>query len=582
MSVSHTDDPTARPPLRLWPGIAMVVLQWIAWGLVPLIWPDAVPVALAGAFLGGVGVVVWWLLFSRAPWIERGLAIVTMAVAYVCTGVLLHESVATGAQGALFALYFGPTVAAPFVAWAVVTRGLGDRLRRTTMVATILLAVGAWTLVRTNGVDGSFDWDWAWRFSDTHESTLAAAGEVGTLTEGEGLAGLEPHWPGFRGPGRDGVVRGVRIESDWQANPPRELWRRPVGPGWSSFAVAGDLLFTQEQRGEDEVVAAYALDSGEPVWMHADRTRFWEAMSGAGPRGTPTVHRGRVHALGATGTLSVLDAATGQLVWARDTVADTEATIPGWGLASSPLVVDGRVVVAVAGRLAAYDAEGGDLLWLGEAHRESYASPHRITLGGSAQILLLTGAGITAVDPATGTTLWEHAWPGFHALQPALTGDGDLLVASSGDMGGVGTRRLSVQRVAGNWEVQERWTSIRLKPYYNDFVVHEGHAYGFDGAILAAMDVANGERTWKGGRYGHGQMLLLADQDLLLVISEEGELVLVSATPDGFREVARYPALQGKTWNHPVLVDDLLLVRNDREMAAFRLELAQDESDGDR
>jgi hypothetical protein len=198
-----------------------------------------------------------------------------------------------------------------------------------------------------------------------------------------------------------------------------------------------------------------------------------------------------------------------------------------------------------------------------------------MTLDGVAQIVLLNGPGAIGVNPSDGSVLWKHSWPGDSIVQPAVLPGGDLLIASgSGLADKTGMARISVSRESGAWVVKERWMSAGLKPYFNDFVVHEGHAFGFDGSILACIDVEDGRRTWKGGRYGHGQFVLLPDQDLLLVLSEEGELALVSAAPDKFTEIARFPALDGKTWNHPVLVGDVLLVRNGQEMAAFRLPLA--------
>jgi hypothetical protein len=152
-------------------------------------------------------------------------------------------------------------------------------------------------------------------------------------------------------------------------------------------------------------------------------------------------------------------------------------------------------------------------------------------------------------------------------VQPGLTAEGDILLTSQEN----GARRIAVNHNASGWSVAERWTSNTLKPYFNDFVIHKGYAFGFDGRILACIDLKNGERKWKGGRYGNGQLVLLPDQDLLLVLSEEGELALVGATPDQFTERAKMTAIQGKTWNHPVLAGDILLVRNAEEMAAFRL-----------
>ncbi len=380
-------------------------------------------------------------------------------------------------------------------------------------------------------------------------------------------------WPGFRGPGRDGVVRGTKIGTDWAAAPPVELWRQPVGPGWSSFAVRGDLLYTQEQRGEDEVVSCYKVSTGEPVWRHRDATRFWESNAGAGPRATPTLSEGRLFTLGATGIVNALNAIDGSVEWSRNAASDTGVQVPGWGFAGSPLVFQDLVVVATAGRLVAYDAATGDPRWMGPKGGWGYSSPHLAKLGGVAQVLLLNGAGVISLSPTDGELLWEHGWRSDGIVQPSLTEEGDLLIGSGSGLAGAasGTLRIAVSRQGGGWNVQERWTSIALKPYFNDFVVHRGHAYGFDGSLLACLDLADGKRIWKGGRYGHGQLVLLPDQDLLLVLSEQGELALVGATPDGFTELARVPALEGKTWNHPVLVDDILLVRNDREMAAFRL-----------
>jgi outer membrane protein assembly factor BamB len=456
---------------------------------------------------------------------------------------------------------------------------------------------------RTGGMSGAGTADIRWRWSPTYEDRLLAqaaeepvaapapaaapaaapAVDAPKAAAPEAAPKSEPatpppivktkpaEWPGFRGPERDDTVRGVTIATDWSSSPPSEMWRRAVGPGWSSFAVNGDLIYTQEQRGGDEVVSCYRKSTGAPVWRHRDKTRFWESNAGAGPRGTPAVVDGRVYALGATGVLNSLDAVTGGVIWSRNAASDTKAKIPYWGISSSPLVVGDIVIVAAGGKLAAYDVATGSPRWSWGGSGGSYSSPHLATIGGVTQVLFLGGPGAIAVDPATGTLLWEHKWEGGAIVQPAITADGDVLVNAISMSGGEGMRRLAVTRSGGAWTAQEKWTTRGLKPYFNDFVVHKGYAYGFDGSILACIDLADGSRKWKGGRYGAGQLVLVADQDLLLLVSEDGELALVSAASDGFKEVARAPALEGKTWNHLVLVRDTILVRNDHEMAAFRV-----------
>jgi outer membrane protein assembly factor BamB len=236
------------------------------------------------------------------------------------------------------------------------------------------------------------------------------------------------------------------------------------------------------------------------------------------------------------------------------------------------LVIDNLVIVATAGELVAYDLATGEPRWFGPDGGSGYSSPHLATIDGVAQVLLLSGTGATSVAPADGKRLWEYPMQsGARIVQPALTADGNVLVH---DGEGSDMHRIAVAHGASGWTVEERWDSDGLKPYFSDFVVHKGYAFGFDGSTLACIDLKDGKQKWKGGSYGNGQLVLLPDQDLLLVLSEDGELALVGATPDQFTERARFPALKGKTWNHPVLAGDTLLVRNGEEMSAFRLSLA--------
>jgi outer membrane protein assembly factor BamB len=621
---------TSRKPLRLWPGVVLAVLLLMGRFLIPAVIPDGGIYGILAGVAGGLLIFLWWTFFSRAPWLERLGVIVLMVLAVMATSRLVHESIRGGMMGNMLPIYLGiPLMSLALVAWAAATRGLVAPRRRVALLAVVLLACGLMLLVRTDGITGTGVAQLAWRWTPTAEeqllaatrdtpsapapapaaaltpeqplpaatetptadrekpvspasapaetesATLASATAAATAPSTPIAAKAGAGWPGFRGPDRDGVVRGVRIETDWSKFPPVEMWRRPIGPGWSSFAVLGDLLYTQEQRGDDELVSAYRVSTGEPVWRHSDPVRFYESNGGAGPRATPTVSGDRLYTFGATGVLNALDASTGAVIWSRNASADTGVPLPGWGFTSSPLVIDNLVVVATSGALVAYDRVSGDKRWSRPSRGGSYSSPHRATIDGVPQILLMAGSGATSVAPSDGAVLWEHAWAGSPIVQPALTPDGDVLITTADAMGSMGMRRLSAAAGPNGWTIEERWVSRGLKPYFNDFVVHEGHAFGFDGSILSCINLEDGARRWKGGRYGQGQLVLLPEQDVLLILSEEGELALVGATTDQFREIARFPALDAKTWNHPVLVGDVLLIRNGEEMAAFRLPLAE-------
>lgn len=601
-------DPTFQKPLRLWPGVVAVALMWLLRYIVPIIIPDAAMFAIFGGLGLGLVVVVWWLFFSRAPWIERVGALVLMVVALAVTKRFVHPSIAGGMQGMLLFVYAVPVLCLALVAGAVVSRGLSTGPRRATIMGAILLACGVFTLIRTAGIIGIGS-EFHWRWTPTPEELLlvqassekepenvplslpapAAApvetplpaktsikpAAVASPTPVERVAEKKVEWPGFRGPERDNVIHGVGIETNWSQSPPVELWRKPIGPAWSSFAVNGSHIYTQEQRGEEEIVSCSDLNTGELVWKHGDSARFWESNAGAGPRATPTLSNGRVYTFGATGILNALDARDGSVVWSRNAASDADEKLPAWGFAGSPLVIDSLVVAAAAGRLIAYELATGKPRWYGPNGGWGYSSPHLAVIDGVAQILLLNGEGVISVAPADGKLLWKHEWKSDGIVQPCVIAGSDVLIGSGSGGVEVGMRRIAVVRDPEGWRVEERWTSTGLKPYFSDFVVHKGHAFGVDGSILSCIDLTDGKRKWKGGRYGAGQMVLLPDQDLLLVLSEHGELALVNATPDQFTELARFPAIKGKTWNHPVLVGNLLLVRNSQEMVAFRLPVAR-------
>ena len=609
---------TTEKPLRLWPGVILAAVALLGRFVMPMVIPNTGIIGVLTGAAAGALILLWWLFFSRARWSERLGALLLVVIAGYLTTFIVHPSIAGGMMGRMLPLFLLPaTVGSLFVIAVAVSRRSTSARRWAAMALGIVVGCGVWTLARTDGVKGEADAQLAWRWSLTAEERLlaqtrdealpappaavpaaatvastapASAKPVERVAKAEDTpkpatnaappaaaapAAMSIAWAGFRGDRRDNAISGAHIGVDWSASAPAELWRRRVGPGWSSFAVAGGLIFTQEQRGEHEVVSAHRLSTGEPVWRHQDAARFYESNGGAGPRGTPAVHGGRVYTMGATGIVNALDATTGGRVWTRNAQTDTGAVRPEWGFTASPIVVGDMLVTAASGRLVAYDLDTGEPRWTRKTESGSYSSPHHATIADVPQILLANGGGITSVS-LTGEVLWSLKGPSAVGIvQPAVLQDGSVLFAPGDAMGGLGLRRLSVTRdAAGAWKVEERWTSRGLKPYFNDYVIHEGHAYGFDGTILSAINLDTGERVWKGGRYGAGQMVVLAEQDLLLVLSEDGDVVLVSASPEKHQEIAKFKAIEGKTWNHPVLVGDVLLVRNGEEMAAFKLPTA--------
>ena len=493
------------------------------------------------------------------------------------------------------------------LAWFVGLSGAPRRLRFGVLAAVLGPIAAAGVLLRIRGVSGDLVPILEWRLG-AHEapagagapsplppersepSAAAAPSTEPSATPAERTAVTEPtagvlapvaaraarrpgDFPQFLGPNRDGTLRGPRLTRDWAARPPRRLWRRTVGEGWSGFAVVGDRAVTQEQRGPEERVVAYDLRAGQVLWTHADAARFDGVIAGVGPRATPAIADGRVFTMGATGVLNALDLASGRALWTRSVIEENGGQQPQWGKSGSPLVVGSRVVVSAGGpdgrSLVAYDAATGAPAWRAGSDRASYSSPFVARLAGRTVLVVLNDASLAGHDPETGALLFEQPWPSGNpsVAVPALLG-GDRLLASAGY--GVGSKAYLVAAHAdGTLEATMQWESPRLKSKFANLVVFQGLVYGLDDGVFTCLDPATGERRFKGGHFGHGQLLLV--DDLLLVQTEEGEVLLLEPGPDEARERARFSALDGKTWNPPALAGSILLVRNDREAAAYDL-----------
>jgi len=392
--------------------------------------------------------------------------------------------------------------------------------------------------------------------------------------EGESPAPpAKPGWGRFRGPAMDGRYDGGNIAIQWPADGLPLLWKQPVGGGYASFVVAEGRAFTIEQRRDREVVAAYDLTSGRELWVQAWTADFRETLGGDGPRATPTLDEDRVYSLGATGELQALEAASGEVLWKRNILEDAGADNLQWGMSASPLIVDETVVMLPGGpdgsSVLAYDKRTGDVLWKSQDDQQAYTSPMLVTLSGQRQILVVSASRVMGLEPHDGSLLWEYPWvtnQGINVAQPLVLDESRVFVSAGY---GHGAAVLVVSRDGSGFSARPAWSNTRMKNKFASSVLHQGHIYGLDEAILACVDALTGQLKWKGGRYGYGQLLLAAGH--LIVLTERGELVLVKATPERHEEIEMFQAIEGKTWNHPAIADGVLLVRNANEMAAFRI-----------
>lgn len=452
--------------------------------------------------------------------------------------------------------------------WLFLLSRLPWRTRGRYFLGLVAVAILAFGLFEVRGFTGDLIPDVRFRWGAGGVQTEANA-QAASVTRSPNDS------PQFLGPHRNAVIDHVQLVTDWQTQPPKELWRHGVGDAWSSFAVVGSALLTQEQRDDQEAVVRYDLESGELVWVFHYPGKFESMIGGNGPRATPTIEGDRVYSLGSGGVLSCIDLQTGELHWQKDLAAEHGATLPEWGYAGSPLVIDDMVIVAPGGpnghSVVAYDAISGDQLWRAGDDPAAYASPAVMEILGVRQIVVRNLGSVTGHDPSDGHILWNLDWEGMqpNVAQPLLLGNDRLLISSGY---GIGSQLIRFQLDDnGGLTPEILWESLRMKAKFTNMVSFDGAVFGLDDGVLVSLDPATGERHWKKGRYGHGQLMLV--DDLLLILSEKGDVILVSADPTEHREVARFKALGDKSWNTPALAGRHLLLRNAGEAVCYELPL---------
>jgi len=492
--------------------------------------------------------------------------------------------------------------------WFVRESGHAVWLKQMVLGGLLGLVVVAAGTLRIERVSGDLVPEFTWRWAPARDRRLEARPAAGPADKPQApAAGADGQatptaWEAtaddfsrFLGPAGTCSLDGPALDPDWAARPPRELWRQPIGAGWSGFATCGDHAVTLEQRGDDEIVACYALGTGAAEWAVSVPARHETVLGGVGPRSTPTVRDGVVYATGATGWLHAIDGATGRVLWKRDVVADlgidpaAHVAAVAWGRAGSPLVTADLVIVPGGGpkaaergfvSLVAYDRATGERRWTAGDEQISYATPHLATLGGREAIVSVNEARVVAYDPATRAVVWQFPWAGHSnsdaSCSQAVVLDDRRVFISKGY--GIGAAVFELPEpgappAAEPWTLREVWHETgSLKTKFTNVAIHEDHAYGLSDGILECVRLADGKRAWKGGRYGQGQVLRVGS--LLLVQAESGEVVLVDASPAKHAVRGRLAALSGQTWNNLCLAGSKLLVRNAEEAACYELPVA--------
>ena len=405
-----------------------------------------------------------------------------------------------------------------------------------------------------------------------HKAPTSLVTLFATLTLGSAiLLAVPDDWPQWRGPQRTGISAETGLLKDWPAGGPKLAWRASgAGDGYSSFAVTGGRLYTLGARGNTEYVLAFDAATGKRLWETAHGRRF-NNDRGDGPRATPTIDGDRVYAFGASGDLSVLDAATGKVVWTQNVLQKFGGSNINWGLSESPLVLSDRILVNAGGRgasIVALKKTDGSLIWKTQNDEPGYSSALLHEVGGLRQAIFFTAERALGVDVNDGRLLWSYdrvANRTANIATPIARGNRVFL---SSDYG-TGAALLSIIVDGGKTSAREVYFTGEMRNHHASSVLVGDYLYGFSSSILTAMHFDTGKPAWRNRSVGKGS-LIYADQRLYLY-SEQGTVGLADASPSEYREHGRFEIRTGSlpTWSHPVVSGGKLFLRDQDTIYAY-------------
>jgi outer membrane protein assembly factor BamB len=387
-------------------------------------------------------------------------------------------------------------------------------------------------------------------------------------------AGSAADWPNWRGPHYDGISRETGLLKSWPKGGPKVLWTADLTGGYSSVAVADGRLFTQTKDKKEDLVVCFDATTGKKLWEYRYACDYADYPSLdkrflTGPKATPTVDGDRVYAMGNTGLLLCLDSRTGKRVWERDVLKLADRQCPEYGYCNSPFLVDNRLYVHPGGSknhsLAALDKRDGRVLWTSSGERIGWATPISITVDGVPQIVYFTGESVVGVTPDEGKLLWRFPWKTAFDINAAtpIFADSCLFISSNYGVGG------ALLRLKAKGDPEVVWKNNSMQNHFSTSVLQNGFLYGFSTDRLRCVEFKTGKVKWDQPGLGKGS-LLIADGHLI-VLGEQGALVLAAATAKDYIEEARCEPLQGRCWSVPVLANGKLYLRNEKKLVALDL-----------